>query len=298
MAPRNLTVRVHEIVHAKPEVRLDCRVSHDKRLKADIDWERDEKPMSADDGPFVIQTNVEEEEETSSSTTTIVSTLLISPQRGVGGSYSCVAHTDFDASSTTTDLKIFDVPSTPLAPEIMDCRKRAVNLTLIAGNDDGGAEIEEFVLLRRLEGDEGEWEEDRRIVPSAPDSSSLATANILIDADVLPFHAYAFRVAAVNKFGVSRHFSPPSICETPPDVPGANPSSLYNVEGVAPDQLSVRWFPVLPEMRNGPEFKYVVKYRRQTMETEGEDWITEEVVKEEEEGWSVSGLPEPYRLEF
>uniref|UniRef100_A0A914UUK7 Fibronectin type-III domain-containing protein n=1 Tax=Plectus sambesii TaxID=2011161 RepID=A0A914UUK7_9BILA len=100
------------------------------------------------------------------------------------------------------------------------------------------------------------------------DGQRLVEAGVTVD--LQPFGQYKFRVIARNDVGDSAPAEVNGECETPAKVPDRNPTGV-SAKGSTPEDLVVYWQPMAREEWNGPDFHYIIKYRKADG-SDGSEW--------------------------
>lgn len=180
------------------------------------------------------------------------------------GTFRCLAETEHDEDSATAELIVQAEPNAPYGVRLeISGLEATLSWTEPASNN---AEIQNYTIEYRTQHDTFPFPSD--IAPWA----KLRTVSASISEDTITLEnylEYSFRVTASNAIGTSEKSEVVTGDRTPPGDPDEDsmPSGVRS-EATEPGTLTVSWDEVHPFHHNGPDFSYVVKWRK-----EGEtDW--------------------------
>ncbi|XP_022105024.1 neuronal cell adhesion molecule-like isoform X2 [Acanthaster planci] len=228
------------------EVVIECEVDHDETLEPTVTWYRDtgagqeQLDLSLPGGRF-------RRARTGSDSLKVLNTVVEDT-----GTYECRAVTSEDEASASTQLVVQTAPSAPSAPIVTqrsDVSDTMVALSWTSGGD-GNARITEYIISFETNFDDLGWQ----VIDTVSAPSTQASL------DLSPWVTYHFRVVAVNDIGQS----PPSpLSESYSTNPAALTEAPENVklDATDPGKMRVTWPEVHPYDQNGPEFKYIIKWR-------------------------------------
>uniref|UniRef100_A0AAQ4PG03 Neural cell adhesion molecule L1 n=1 Tax=Gasterosteus aculeatus aculeatus TaxID=481459 RepID=A0AAQ4PG03_GASAC len=144
-----------------------------------------------------------------------------------------------------------DRPDPPVLLQITNPKHRAVTLSWTPGDDHNSAVLEYVVEFEDQGWNERGWEELTRVAGNKKRA-------VL---PLWPYMSYRFRVIAINYVGKSVPSKPSEIHNTPADAPDNNPEDVRS-ESKAPETLFITWEEMDRRDFNGPDFKYLVLWRR------------------------------------
>ncbi|TRY69809.1 hypothetical protein DNTS_000588, partial [Danionella cerebrum] len=244
--PRDLRVLVGTTIQ------FSCQSEFDPSFGDDFEilWEKDGIALnSSDNGRYIMEDGVLE---------------IINVSFGDQGYYVCVARSPADQDTAVAQLSVVDVPDPPKYVILSDHNGRNVKLQWTPG-DDHNSSITEFVIeFEESQHEPGSWREMMRVPGNH--HSSLLKLHGHVD--------YLFRVSAINEVGRGRPSQSTERYKTPAAAPDVNPENI-KIEAHLPQEMDIKWEPLLPIEHNGPGLEYKVSYRRPST---GEDW-TEHMVK-------------------
>ncbi|XP_018087317.1 L1 cell adhesion molecule S homeolog isoform X3 [Xenopus laevis] len=201
-------------------------------------------------------------------------------QEGDQGMYTCLARSELDSVEQTAELVVIDLPESPSDLELSNAQETSITLTWTPGNENNSP-IEEFIIEFEEDSFEpGVWHELTRV-----DGDMVTT-----DLNLSPYVNYQFRVIAVNEVGPSNGSNPSDRYRTPPSAPTKNPEEVKG-EGTVPENMKISWKPLKGIDWNGPDFKYLVKWRRL-----GKDDWREEVAESPPVIVTETSTFEPYEI--
>uniref|UniRef100_A0A914WBL0 Uncharacterized protein n=1 Tax=Plectus sambesii TaxID=2011161 RepID=A0A914WBL0_9BILA len=253
---------------AGERIELPCTAEHDENIKVTYSWLINGKPIPEEliaNGHYVLLPN---------------STLVIpDPAKYDTASYTCVASTRLDNSTKVSTLRIKDVPSPPHSAYLHPCEKlgqsAVVRFAHMESVDETVEPVREFWVQYQIDPKtEGSvWRTHPTPVTAAgneriEDGQRLVEAGVTVD--LQPFGQYKFRVIARNDVGDSAPAEVNGECETPAKVPDRNPTGV-SAKGSTPEDLVVYWQPMAREEWNGPDFHYIIKYRKADG-SDGSEW--------------------------
>uniref|UniRef100_G3P240 Neural cell adhesion molecule L1 n=1 Tax=Gasterosteus aculeatus aculeatus TaxID=481459 RepID=G3P240_GASAC len=216
-----------------------CRSLVDRKLGSPlIQWRKNNQKIAeshADgkytiDGPDLKIANVETDDE---------------------GVYTCQVITKYDMAEASGSLTLWDRPDPPVLLQITNPKHRAVTLSWTPGDDHNSAVLEYVVEFEDQGWNERGWEELTRVAGNKKRA-------VL---PLWPYMSYRFRVIAINYVGKSVPSKPSEIHNTPADAPDNNPEDVRS-ESKAPETLFITWEEMDRRDFNGPDFKYLVLWRR------------------------------------
>ncbi|XP_023649766.1 neural cell adhesion molecule L1-like protein isoform X3 [Paramormyrops kingsleyae] len=229
-----------------------CQADYDKSLRGDLEisWEKDDMELDfnltesmgyfADDGILQIA-NVSHKDQ---------------------GMYTCRARTSLDQDIASAHLIVLDVPDTPTDLVLFEHKDRSVRLKWVPG-DDHNSSTTEFIV----EYEESQWEPEKwkeMVQVAGNQTSALLKLHGHVD--------YRFRVAGMNAVGRGEFSEPTRRYKTPPAAPDRNPENI-KIEGHLPDEMDIKWEPLLPIEHNGPGLDYKVSFRRKNAEEKWKEFV-------------------------
>uniref|UniRef100_A0A665X504 Neural cell adhesion molecule L1 n=1 Tax=Echeneis naucrates TaxID=173247 RepID=A0A665X504_ECHNA len=136
-------------------------------------------------------------------------------------------------------------------PKITDPKSHAVTLSWTPG-DDHNSPVLEYVVEFEDQGLKDEHWEELKKVRGSEQHASLP---------LWPYMSYRFRVIAINEVGRSDPSKPSEIYNTPAEAPDNNPEDVRS-ESTNQNTLVVTWQEMDQRNFNGPNFRYMVLWRR------------------------------------
>ncbi|XP_058859595.1 neurofascin-like isoform X25 [Acipenser ruthenus] len=240
-APEDLIAK-----HGTP-ARFDCRIKHDPTMRLTVTWLKDDKALTMgwrvkkDEESMTIR-NVNENDE---------------------GLYTCVVSTELDEDSATARLTVLDRPDPPVDLELTDPSEKSVRLTWIP-QDDNHSPITEFLV---------QYEEDRWERGKWHNLSSYPGNLNSVILQLSPYVNYQFRVLAINEIGASNPSRPSERYQTNGAPPELIPQGIRG-KGSKKTNMEITWEMVPGMDHNGPNFRYVVWWRRRDSREEWKNITT------------------------
>ncbi|XP_033852320.3 neurofascin homolog (chicken) a isoform X21 [Acipenser ruthenus] len=227
--------------------RFDCRIKHDPTMRLTVTWLKDDKALTMgwrvkkDEESMTIR-NVNENDE---------------------GLYTCVVSTELDEDSATARLTVLDRPDPPVDLELTDPSEKSVRLTWIP-QDDNHSPITEFLV---------QYEEDRWERGKWHNLSSYPGNLNSVILQLSPYVNYQFRVLAINEIGASNPSRPSERYQTNGAPPELIPQGIRG-KGSKKTNMEITWEMVPGMDHNGPNFRYVVWWRRRDSREEWKNITT------------------------
>ncbi|XP_029361808.1 neural cell adhesion molecule L1.2 isoform X1 [Echeneis naucrates] len=167
------------------------------------------------------------------------------------GVYICQVITKLDMAEASGTLTLCDRPDPPTLLQITDPKSHAVTLSWTPG-DDHNSPVLEYVVEFEDQGLKDEHWEELKKVRGSEQHASLP---------LWPYMSYRFRVIAINEVGRSDPSKPSEIYNTPAEAPDNNPEDVRS-ESTNQNTLVVTWQEMDQRNFNGPNFRYMVLWRR------------------------------------
>ena len=263
ISPLVLEFPKNQSLVAGQTIRLPCLVKHDDQLPVTVTWLSDNEPIL---DSLIKSGHLRIDKDNA---------LIIHESRRFDSAlYKCVAESRLDKVEREARLVIKDVPERPYAASaVCGDNKRNVAVEINHNErEDSPAPVTSFFVQYKLvnEGDNA-WATHQGSNMASPFSRSqenidrsngIRVITVTQTVEVPPFGTYEFRVFARNDVGDSAPVAIREQCIAPAMVPDENPSGVFIASGTN-DDLTAYWTPMPRDKWNGPDFKYVVKYRPQ-----------------------------------
>ncbi|XP_041091974.1 neurofascin homolog (chicken) a isoform X26 [Polyodon spathula] len=247
--------------------RFDCRIKHDPTMRPTVIWLKDDKALTLGWRGFVqtvgkwlkevegmFYPRVKKDEE---------SMTIRNVNENDEGLYTCVVSTELDEDSATARLTVLDRPDPPVDLELTDPSEKSVRLTWIP-QDDNHSPITEFLV---------QYEEDRWERGKWHNLSSYPGNLNSVILQLSPYVNYQFRVLAINEIGASNPSQPSERYQTSGAPPELIPQGIRG-KGSRKTNMEITW-EMIPGMdQNGPNFRYVVWWRRRDSREEWKNITT------------------------
>ncbi|MGH0166123.1 UNVERIFIED_CONTAM: hypothetical protein FKN15_050163, partial [Acipenser sinensis] len=214
--------------------RFDCRIKHDPTMRLTVTWLKDDKPLTMGWRGFV---------------------------RTVGKWLKEVEGMFYLRTQTEVD-KIYR-PDPPVDLELTDPSEKSVRLTWIP-QDDNHSPITEFLV---------QYEEDRWERGKWHNLSSYPGNLNSVILQLSPYVNYQFRVLAINEIGASNPSRPSERYQTNGAPPELIPQGIRG-KGSKKTNMEITWEMVPGMDHNGPNFRYVVWWRRRDSREEWKNITT------------------------
>ncbi|XP_058859581.1 neurofascin-like isoform X14 [Acipenser ruthenus] len=274
-APEDLIAK-----HGTP-ARFDCRIKHDPTMRLTVTWLKDDKALTMGWRGFVrtvgkwlkevegmFYPRVKKDEE---------SMTIRNVNENDEGLYTCVVSTELDEDSATARLTVLastltstsrtgiipDRPDPPVDLELTDPSEKSVRLTWIP-QDDNHSPITEFLV---------QYEEDRWERGKWHNLSSYPGNLNSVILQLSPYVNYQFRVLAINEIGASNPSRPSERYQTNGAPPELIPQGIRG-KGSKKTNMEITWEMVPGMDHNGPNFRYVVWWRRRDSREEWKNITT------------------------
>ncbi|KFD61036.1 hypothetical protein M514_12098 [Trichuris suis] len=262
--PNNITVTAGHVI------RLPCKAYHDASLPVKYVWLIDGVPLDQIHSHITVDENF---------------TLIIdNPKADDSADYTCVAETKLDKAERTATILVKDVPMPPFFVGVTCSERNAAVRFQHRDRPRAAAPVESFWVHYNSDINE-------------PDAWQVYPVPVTTRADkdwwtiTIPLHPYGnftFRAVARNEVGDSAPAVAHTKCTTAAALPEVNPNNVL-VKGNTPDNLVVQWDPVERVDWNGPDFHYLVEYKR-TDDPEAE-WQSAVVTEPRENSVTVYDQP-------
>ncbi|MBN3281366.1 NFASC protein, partial [Polyodon spathula] len=249
--------------------RFDCRIKHDPTMRPTVIWLKDDKALT-------LGWRVKKDEE---------SMTIRNVNENDEGLYTCVVSTELDEDSATARLTVLGTPEfssitpihahshthadvdyrpdPPVDLELTDPSEKSVRLTWIP-QDDNHSPITEFLV---------QYEEDRWERGKWHNLSSYPGNLNSVILQLSPYVNYQFRVLAINEIGASNPSQPSERYQTSGAPPELIPQGIRG-KGSRKTNMEITW-EMIPGMdQNGPNFRYVVWWRRRDSREEWKNITT------------------------
>uniref|UniRef100_A0A674MH00 Neural cell adhesion molecule L1 n=1 Tax=Takifugu rubripes TaxID=31033 RepID=A0A674MH00_TAKRU len=190
------------------------------------------------------------------------SLIISNVEPGDEGVYTCQIITKLDMVEASSTLTLCDRPDPPVHLQVTNAKHRVVTLNWTPGDDNNSPILEYVVEFEDQDMKENGWEELKRV---AADKKH-------VNLPLWPYMSYRFRVIAINDQGKSDPSKLSDLYKTPADAPDSNPEDVRS-ESTDPDTLVITWEEMDKRNFNGPDFKYLVMWRR--VVGSGPDWHEE-----------------------
>ncbi|XP_033852317.3 neurofascin homolog (chicken) a isoform X18 [Acipenser ruthenus] len=247
--------------------RFDCRIKHDPTMRLTVTWLKDDKALTMGWRGFVrtvgkwlkevegmFYPRVKKDEE---------SMTIRNVNENDEGLYTCVVSTELDEDSATARLTVLDRPDPPVDLELTDPSEKSVRLTWIP-QDDNHSPITEFLV---------QYEEDRWERGKWHNLSSYPGNLNSVILQLSPYVNYQFRVLAINEIGASNPSRPSERYQTNGAPPELIPQGIRG-KGSKKTNMEITWEMVPGMDHNGPNFRYVVWWRRRDSREEWKNITT------------------------
>uniref|UniRef100_A0A674P783 Neural cell adhesion molecule L1 n=1 Tax=Takifugu rubripes TaxID=31033 RepID=A0A674P783_TAKRU len=188
--------------------------------------------------------------------------IISNVEPGDEGVYTCQIITKLDMVEASSTLTLCDRPDPPVHLQVTNAKHRVVTLNWTPGDDNNSPILEYVVEFEDQDMKENGWEELKRV---AADKKH-------VNLPLWPYMSYRFRVIAINDQGKSDPSKLSDLYKTPADAPDSNPEDVRS-ESTDPDTLVITWEEMDKRNFNGPDFKYLVMWRR--VVGSGPDWHEE-----------------------
>ncbi|XP_061656401.1 titin-like isoform X2 [Syngnathoides biaculeatus] len=217
---------------------------------------------------------LETSEDISIETTEYYSHLIIkNVQRRIhGGKYRIRLHNHFGRVDAAFKVEIYDKPDMPQGPIVMEALlKNSVIISWKPPKDDGGCMITNYIVEKREDNQESEWE----LVSSSIHGTSCRVPNLTDSA------GYFFRVYAQNRYGNSEPLEQISPILIKSQLENPSPPQAIVVSGITKDSCVVCWKPPLSD--GGSKIKsYCLEKKQKKDKKEWGEWtpVTTDEIKQ------------------
>ncbi|XP_035016178.2 neural cell adhesion molecule L1.1 isoform X2 [Hippoglossus stenolepis] len=222
---------------------LDCRFYRDPRLlNYQIVWKRDGQKLleTSESDKYIFFNN---------------GTLKVTDVQSVDtAQYSCEVITDLDNVQANGSITVVARPDPPKDLSLSNLEDHSLTLSWIPGHSHNSP-ITEYVVEAREEQhtEEGKWKwEQWQELPADFNHLQL---------NLHPHCIYRFRVIAINAIGRSHPSKASESHDTPPAVPGSNPTGVRS-DSTDPKTLIITWDEMDKRLHYGPDFQYKVSWRQ------------------------------------
>lgn len=182
------------------------------------------------------------------------------------GFYTCSIHTNVDKVSAGAFLTVKGPPGEPQGVKATTNGPRSVELSWSTEVDHGSAvtfySIEfktklhnVWTLISALTGSKSEIPSSKMMLI---DNRKTTTIH-----NLSPASSYVFRVRAINRYGAGRHSFATDWVIIPSDKPTKAPEEVGGGGGKV-QTLTMNWKPMSKEDYNGPDFHYIVYWRKKS----------------------------------
>lgn len=190
------------------------------------------------------------------------------------GDYECVVKSAIGRISSHTQLRIEGPPGPPGGLQVLNIQRSAVTLEWTDSNSNGRP-ITGYIITGRTN-----WNATWIVISdSVPNVIEVDRYNgrkrATVNANLLPWSVYEFRVQAVNYLGTGKPSAPSPQFSTLPDKPYSAPSNVGGGGGKIGD-LTITWNPLPQSLQNGPGVHYKIFWRRNGTEVEFQSLLLKE----------------------
>lgn len=190
------------------------------------------------------------------------------------GDYECVVKSAIGRISSHTQLRIEGPPGPPGGLQVLNIQRSAVTLEWTDSNSNGRP-ITGYIITGRTN-----WNATWIVISdSVPNVIEVDRYNgrkrATVNANLLPWSVYEFRVQAVNYLGTGKPSAPSPQFSTLPDKPYNAPSNVGGGGGKIGD-LTITWNPLPQSLQNGPGVHYKIFWRRNGTEVEFQSLLLKE----------------------
>ncbi|XP_077986502.1 neuronal cell adhesion molecule-like [Glandiceps talaboti] len=230
------------------DVNFECSATADTELELQVYWEKNGERLG---------TRPTSRYRVDPATSTLT---IRRPQMLDTNEYTCVAATALDEARATAELTVQNVPKAPTNVRVEDTDDD-LNVNLHWSEpDSNNSPITEYIVQYTTEFDNyEEWKEQTKV-------GAVTTAAL----ELSPWVVYKFRVVAVNGIGTSEPSDIVGTLTTDPAPPTLNPTNFKGTPDT-PYHMVISWDAMEPETHNGPNFNYILKWRK----AGDEDWTPE-----------------------
>ncbi|XP_033640975.1 twitchin-like isoform X1 [Asterias rubens] len=203
-------------------------------------------------------------------------------ERGDSGKYKVTLENDSGTDSVSLTVTVLSPPLAPKAPlDYSEFQKDSVKLTWNPPEHDGNGTITGYVIEQR-DGNRDNWSK----VTSSASQGGYTVKNLINHND------YAFRVSAVNQYGVSEPLDGRQVkIKLPFDEPDS--PSVPKIDAIDRNSAALSWSSPLND-GGSPVTGYVVEYRP----TDSNKWSPANSYPTKEESYTVPGLAEGQEYQF
>uniref|UniRef100_A0A0K0FH30 Neuroglian (inferred by orthology to a D. melanogaster protein) n=1 Tax=Strongyloides venezuelensis TaxID=75913 RepID=A0A0K0FH30_STRVS len=240
------------VVEANETVELFCGAIADPRLLVDYVWTHDGKPLQL---PTTTDSNG-------------VNRLKFDHVRGKdSGNIDCAAVTDVEVKVAGIELLVRDVPNPPIIQQFV-CDDVAASINWKKPSENGD-EIRKFIIQFSTSFMDGNW-------TTAYEELNTERDHYFTKISLSPWVDYKFRIIAINSYGESEPGYPHKTeCKTKPSRPYINPGNVM-AEGNEPNNIVVYWDPIDKYDWNGPNMRYLIRYKINEPYNEWREFIIED----------------------
>ncbi|KAF0296563.1 Twitchin [Amphibalanus amphitrite] len=206
------------------------------------------------------------------------------PTRDQAGDYEIKISNGQGEDSKTVNINMQDVPQPPRDVEVKDVFAKHCMIHWKKSAEDGGSEIQRYVIEKQDLGKIGGWE---NVGEAGPNATSFKCEDMVLK------RKYKFRVKAVSKIGESQPGVAKNdiIAKDPWDEPG-KPGNVELTDWDK-DHADLKW--TKPENDGGaPITGYVIEFK----EKFSNDWVEGKYIPGNVESGTIDGLTEGKTYEF
>ncbi|XP_068458470.1 contactin-1a-like isoform X2 [Clinocottus analis] len=248
LAPSNADLKVGE------NTRMQCAASHDPSLDITFIWSLDGR---------VIDLHKESHHYERTLNGSSNGELLIKNlQLRHAGHYTCTAQTPIDNVTATALLVVRGPPGAPGGVRLVNKTDTNVTLQWSRGADNHNP-ISKYSIQYRDSFSKDVWKNATTYPADVEGNAEMATV-----VDLFPWIEYEFRVIATSTLGKGEPSSPSPKDKTLEAFPVVAPSDVGGGGGTS-RELTITWTPVQPQYYYGPDFGYIVAFKKHN----GSQWM-------------------------
>lgn len=170
------------------------------------------------------------------------------------GNYSCTVQTRVDNVTTSAHLLVRGAPGAPGGVRVLNKTEKSITVQWSKGADNHSP-ITKYTIQFR-DAYSHEWKNATTSPAIVEGNSESATV-----VDLFPWTDYEFRVIATNTLGTGEPSSPSPKEKTQDAYPVVAPSNVTGGGGTN-GELTITWKPVEPRYYYGPNFGYILAFKR------------------------------------
>lgn len=190
------------------------------------------------------------------------------------GDYECIVKSAIGRISSHTHLRVEGPPGSPGGVQVLNIQKSSVTLEW-TDSSPNGRPITSYVITGRTQWNTSWSIISDEIVNVMEVDRYNGRKRAIINAQLLPWSVYEFRVQAVNLLGIGMPSAPSPQFSTLPDKPNTTPANLGGGGGKIGD-LTITWTPLPLSHQNGPGIHYKIFWRRHKAEVEFQSLLLKE----------------------